>query len=312
MKDCFSMEVVDLDNQAPNRNRRESRYFWDEINHLTAAGGFHSIEIPYEPKWDFGGRSGIPRTLRSVTTKFGTAAGYMEFLKQNGIDAIDCIHFNPSLFCRGIWPLYFGAFGHYAREAVSFAKEVGCGTVVISAAPPVYKIRQLLGEKTEEDFLQETGRVLEEIAAFAEENNVSICLKNEYWGLLRGEKILSFLAGMKKSAKLDLDTAHLAVAGVELPGFVRKAAADIGMVHFTDTSFRDENEAWKTALPEFPAGHATKVFTDPGEGTVDLKGIRDELRQIGYDGIVVWNPKDSYDISRSILRTRYFIDKVLE
>lgn len=312
MKNCFSMEVVDLDNQAPNRNRRESKYFWDEMNHLTAAGGFHSIEIPYEPKWDFGGRSGIPRTLRSVTTKFGTVAGYMDYLKQNGIDAIDCIHFNPSLFCRGIWPVYFGAFAHYAMEAVGFAKETGCGTVVISATPPAYKVQLLLGDKTEGEFLQETRKVLEEIAAFAAQNNVSVCLKNEYWGLLRGDRILSFLSDMKQPVKLDLDTAHLAAAGVEVSKFAKKAAAYIGMVHFTDTSFRDEDGTWKTALPEHPAGHAAKVFTDPGEGTVDLKGIRDELTQVGYDGIVVWNPKDSYDISRSILRTRYFIDTVLE
>ena len=43
MRYSFSTEVVDLDNQAPNRNKRESRYFWDELNHLMAAGGFHSM-----------------------------------------------------------------------------------------------------------------------------------------------------------------------------------------------------------------------------------------------------------------------------
>ena len=45
MRECFSTEVVDLDNQAPNRNKRESKYFWDELNHLMAAGGFHSIKF---------------------------------------------------------------------------------------------------------------------------------------------------------------------------------------------------------------------------------------------------------------------------
>ena len=100
MKYSFSTEVVDLDNQAPNRNKRESRYFWDELNHLMAAGDFHSMEVPYEPKWDFGGRSGIPRSMRSVTTKFGTVAGYMAYLQENGIDAIDCVHLSTALFCQ--------------------------------------------------------------------------------------------------------------------------------------------------------------------------------------------------------------------
>ena len=67
MKKCFSTEVVDLNNQAPNRNKRESKYFWDELYPLIGTAGFDAIEVPYEPKWDFGGRSGIPRSMRSIT-----------------------------------------------------------------------------------------------------------------------------------------------------------------------------------------------------------------------------------------------------
>ncbi len=29
MKAVFSTEAVDLDRQAPNRNKRECKYFWD-------------------------------------------------------------------------------------------------------------------------------------------------------------------------------------------------------------------------------------------------------------------------------------------
>lgn len=43
MNICFSTEAVDLDRQAPNRNRRESKYFWDELYRLISAGGFESI-----------------------------------------------------------------------------------------------------------------------------------------------------------------------------------------------------------------------------------------------------------------------------
>ena len=47
MRTAFSLEVVDLNHQAPNRNKRESKYFWDELYGLISAGGFDYIEVPY-------------------------------------------------------------------------------------------------------------------------------------------------------------------------------------------------------------------------------------------------------------------------
>lgn len=307
-KYCFSTEVVDLDNQAPNRNKRESKYFWDELNHLIRAGGFDSIEIPYEPKWDFGGRSGIPRTLRSITTKFETVAGYMEFLKANGIDSIDCVHMNPSIFCQGALPMYFGAFEHFASEAVSFAAEAGCRVVSLSVTPQYYRVHSILGDRNEEDFLQDTKAVIARLSEQMKKTGGTLCLKNEYWGLLRGEKITAFLDQLDADVMLDLDTANLAAAGADIDKVIRENAGRIGIVHLTDTSFEDRDETWKTALPEFPANGATKVFADPGFGRVDLKAVISSLEEAGYQGIYVFNPRNSYDISRSILRSRYYID----
>ena len=309
---CFSTEVVDLDNQYPNRNKRESKYFWDELNHLICAGGFRSIEIPYEPKWDFGGRSGIPRTLRSITTKFETVDKYMQFLKANGIESIDCVHMNPSLFCRGVLPMYFGAMEHFASEAISFAAEAGCKVVTLSVTPTWFQVHNLLGEQREEEFLEETKAVIKRLAAQMKTAGGTLCLKNEYWGLLRGEKITAFLDQLDGEVMLDLDTAHLAAAGADIEKVIRDNAGRIGIVHLTDTSFEDRDETWKSALPEFPAGGATKVFTDPGFGKVDLKAAIVSLEKAGYQGTYVFNPRNSYDISRSILRTRYYIDTQLD
>lgn len=308
MRECFSTEVVDLDNQAPNRNKRESKYFWDELNDLIAAGGFHSIEVPYEPKWDFGGRSGIPRTKRSAEVKFGSVAAYTEFLKEHGIEYVDCIHFNPSLFAQGALPMYFGAAQHYAEEAIEYAKESGCSVVSLSVTAPYAKVKGMLSGCTEEDFLDQTEKMIWTLQKKAEECQVTLCLKNEYWTLLRGEKILAFLDRFDGKVKLDLDTANLAIAGVDIQKMIRENKERIGIVHFTDTAFRDEDETWKSALPEFPEGKATKVFTDIGEGNLDLCEVAAALKEIGYDGTIVFNPRNSYDISRSILRTRHFIN----
>lgn len=308
MRECFSTEVVDLDNQAPNRNKRESKYFWDELNHLMAAGGFHSIEVPYEPKWDFGGRSGIPRTKRSAEVKFGSVSAYTEYLKENGIESVECIHLNPSLFAQGVLPMYFGAAGHYGEEAIEYAKESGCKVVTLSVTPPYAKVKNILGDCTEEEFLNQTEKMVQGLLAKAEECGVTLCLKNEYWTLLRGEKINAFLDRFDGKVKLDLDTANLAVAGADILKMIEDNKNRIGVVHYTDTAFEDKNETWKTAMPEFPAGQATKVFTDIGEGKLDLDAVTEALKKAGYDGAIVFNPRNSYDISRSILRTRHFIN----
>ncbi len=312
MKLCFSTEVVDLDNQAPNRNKRESKYFWDELNHLIAAGGFTAVEIPYEPKWDFGGRSGIPRTKRSLAVKFGTVSNYVTYLKENGItDGIACFHLNPGLFASsGILPMFLGATGHYAEEMIETAAEAGCGIVTLSVTPTYYAAQKLIGEGSEEEFLDAVAGMISGLAAKAEEKGVVLCLKNEFWSLLRGEKIISFLEKVPASVKLDADTANLRIAGVSPEKFIRENADRIGVVHFTDTAFEDKEEAWKSVLPEFPPSIATKVFRDMGDGTVDFEAVLKEIKASCPDVTVVINPRNSYDISRSILRSRWFCDHI--
>ena len=64
-------------------------------------------------------------------------------------------------------------------------------------------------------------------------------------------------------------------------------------------------------MPEYPAKAATKVFRDIGQGTVDLRAVYDALQEVGYDGQVVFNCRHSYDVCRSLLRTRYYINQTL-
>ena len=61
---AISLDLINRHCQEPNRNRYESRYFWEELYPLIATAGFRSIEIPYEPVWQFGGRSGVPMNRR--------------------------------------------------------------------------------------------------------------------------------------------------------------------------------------------------------------------------------------------------------
>lgn len=314
MRTVFSTEVVDLDRQAPNRNKRESKYFWDELYSLIAAGGFKGIEIPYEPKWDFGGRSGIPRTMRSIQMKFETPEGYAEYLKKMGITAVDCVHLDSALFCAGAPEMYLGALGHFAEEAIAFASGLGCPVLTLTTTPPIFAVNNLLSGRadfSEDVFIEKLANLITKINEKAMASNVTLCVKNTYWGLFRGERIFDFLDKLPDNIKLDVDTAHLSIAGIDPVKVINKVGKRIGVVHYTDTAFVDDQEAYAQPLPEFPAKTATKVFRDIGDGNLDFVLITAALKNAGYDGSICYNCRNSYDIYRSILRTRSYIESTL-
>ena len=49
----FSLDMVNIHYQEPNRNRYESKYYWEELYPLMAAAGFTAVEIPFDPFWIF-------------------------------------------------------------------------------------------------------------------------------------------------------------------------------------------------------------------------------------------------------------------
>ena len=116
---------------------------------------------------------------------------------------------------------------------------------------------------------------------------------------------------LHESVKLDVDTAHVKISGIDLAEFIKVAGKRIGIVHFTDTAFEDTQEAYRQPLPEFPAKGATKVFTDIGQGNIRFDEVLKVLDDVKYTGAVVYNCRNSYDVYRSILRTRSYINQVL-
>ena len=214
---AISLDLVNRHYQEPNRNRYESRYFWEQLYPLIATAGFSAIEIPYEPVWQFGGRSGVPFNRYCVNTKYGDAAGYRAALAERGIARVSGITFDPNLFMRNAnLDFFFGASGHFAGEALAHAAEMGADYFAISPSP--YYGRALHYhpdlEAQREAFTARTVDLLAGLAAKAQDLGVALVLRNEYWSLFRGEAILPLLAALPDGVKLDVDTASLQIAGV--------------------------------------------------------------------------------------------------
>ncbi|MBB3955698.1 sugar phosphate isomerase/epimerase family protein [Novosphingobium sediminicola] len=309
---AISLDLINRHYQEPNRNRYESKYFWEELYRLIAASGFSAIEIPYEPVWQFGGRSGVPMNRYCVNTKYENAANYRALLKECGIERVTGITFDPNLFMRNDnLGFYFGATGHFAQEALAHAADMGANYFAISPSPFYGRILQyhpdLEGQK--EAFTQRTIELLGGLAAKAAELGVTLVLRHEYWGLFGGEQVVSLLDALPETVKLDLDTANLFVAGISAADFLAAHDGRIGCVHLTDTDFVDTADVWKTPNPEFPSHRATQVFRDPGTGSVDLLEIAGLLDRLNYQGPITCSARQTRDPFRALLRTRSLLNQ---
>ncbi len=310
---AISLDLINRHFQEPNRNRYESRYFWEELYTLIAASGFSRIEIPYEPVWQFGGRSGVPMNRYCINTKYGSAAGYREALAKHGIQRVTGVTFDPNLFMRNdSLDFYFGASGHFAGEALDHAADLGADYFAISPSPFHGRVAQYhpdLADKAA-GFAARTIDLLSGLAARAQERGVTLVLRSEFWSMFGGGRLAPLLEALPASVKLDVDTANLFVGGISATDFIKAHAARIGCVHLTDTDFVDTAEIWKTANPEFPRDRATQVFRDPGTGSVDFGQIVGQLDKLRYRGPVTVSARQTRDPFRALLRIRALLNQL--
>lgn len=314
----FSLDMINMHHQEPNRNRYESKYYWEKLYPLIVAAGFSGVEIPYDPYWMFRGGSGVPMMKYCIEVKYKTVDNYLDFLRKQGIEKVAGIHFDLNMFMRNDnLNFYFGASGHFAGEAVRYAGELGCDYINITPTPKYGLVRHYHSKYFEKpewknDFLKRTAEMINALVEIAEKHSVTLVLRNEYWSLLRGDQVLDFLANLDDSVRLDLDPAHLAITGQNPAEQVTNRANLIGTAHLTDTAFVDEDEIWKTPNPEYPETRATQVFRDLGFGNLDLDSFYRALETIGYEGWAICSCRQTRDPMRALLRSRsYLNDKIL-
>jgi inosose dehydratase len=308
---AISLDLINRHYQEPNRNRYESRYFWEELYPLIATAGFAAIEIPYEPVWQFGGRSGVPMNRYCIQTKYGSAAAYREHLAASGIARVTGVTFDPNLFMRNAnLDFFFGATGHFAAEALAHAADLGADYFAISPSPYHGRIAHYHPdlESKREAIISRTRDLLSGLAAQAQTLGMTLVLRHEFWSLFRGDGVLALLDDLRDAVRLDLDLAHLFIAGQDPVAFLETHAARIGCVHLTDTSFVDTADTWRSANPEFPEQRATQVFRDPGTGAVDLAGVTAALNRLGYAGPVTISARQTRDPFRALLRCRALLN----
>ena len=313
MKIGISLDMVNVHHQEPNRNRYESKYYWDELYPMISAAGFNSVEIPFDPFWIFRGGSGVPFTKYCIEIKFETVAKFVAHLQANGIEKVAGIHFNPTIFMRNEnLDFYFGASGYFGGEAIRYAAELGCEYINVTPTPPYGLVQHYHGKNInwEVEFTKRSIDLINGFAKIAQEKGICLSLRNEYWSVFRSQDFQDIFAQIDDSVQLNLDAANLCIAGQNLSDVLSKNAGKIGSVYLSDTAFTDDNETWKTPLPEYPQHRATQVFRDLGFGNVDLSGFCNTLDQINYDGWAIVSNRQTREPMRALLRSRQFLNGI--
>ncbi|MCQ2557968.1 MAG: sugar phosphate isomerase/epimerase [Oscillospiraceae bacterium] len=303
MKTAFSLDTVNTRYQEPNRNRVESKYYWEELFTLISAGGFDAIEMPYDSGF-MGARCAYPFSKVVLDVKFGGVDGFKQDLAGKGISKVAGLQFTPR--AAGSVEEYVKGFVFGVKGMIGHAKLLGCDYVIASVSPEIASMGALLDKKDEL-----LDALAAELPALADEaGDIKICLRNEYWGILRGTAMQDFMKKVDSRICYCVDLANLKIAEACPFCFIKEAGNRIGCVTLTDTSFVDEYECYKDNNPQFPAKQATQVFKDLGEGSIDIKGIVALLKEIGFDGWMTVSNRQTRQVSRGILRARYTLNNI--
>ena len=312
MKTAYSLNSVNRSYQEPNINRYALKFFWEDFLQEIAGGGFKAIEMPFSTQGKV--RSWDPFSKVQLDARFGGAEEFTKLLNADGIDKVAGLAFTPTLGASFEGPFVPPTVDSFAKGIVDggkalleTAKDLGCEYVVISASPAVASMRGLLDD--ENALFDKMAAAYGELADIA--GDIKICIRNEFWGVARGNKIFDLMAKVDKRIGICVSLAHIAIAGVCPIEFIKKAGDRIGCVTLTDTSFEDKEDLWQSGSPTLPK-KPTQIFKDFGQGSLDLKAIFAALKEVGFDGWATVENSQTLQYSRSILRSRYALDEIEE
>ena len=173
MRQAASFGIVNADTSGPGAFLRAAKWYWDELTDMFSAAGFSSVMIPMVPNTENVSRNGAPICTASIRTRFGSLAGYREYLNDKGIENVECIGVSGqsmynSIFETGL-PIekFFDGFYEYAIDAAQGLKDLGGSVLLISPTPGIGFLNQQFGndqnrikdfEKESADFLNRVGK----------------------------------------------------------------------------------------------------------------------------------------------------------
>lgn len=128
--------------------------------------------------------------------------------------------------------------------------------------------------------LARAASFLDEIGGFAAERGVRLLYEPDRSCPFRTRERISALLAATDATKvgLSVDTAFLTRMGLDPSLFVVSYKQRIGVIHMRDLAARPPG----AATADSPAADGEELFTEIGQGTVDLAAVAEAIRMVGY------------------------------
>ena len=320
MKTALSFELVNMYSSLADNMYLNYKWYWENLTDWTAATGFDSISLTLVPNQFNVGRGGAPRCTLAINTKYGSAKGYLAFLNDRGIKNVSSFNISAqSVFAdmfesgRKFEELYDILFEH-ADDTSDMLAQLGGSCLNVSPTPAIAALKANLGddETALAKFADEAIDCINKIGTMTAKKGVRTCITNEFWTLARGNNLDGFFEKLDKAnVGYTASTAMLKIAGVDPVAFIEKYLDNMGCVFFNDTAFVDKVGVYATTTPEYAQeGDQQRLYRDLGLGDVDFAAVYKLLKDKGFDGYVVLEPRYTTNVPRAVLRTRTFWTKL--
>lgn len=312
-----SLEMVNMLTSGPCAFTKQSKKFWMDYFKYIAAAGFSGIELPFncfnsDAMAFETGRSGIPCNALAIASKYGSPEAFLKMLQEIGIDEVTSVHVNANdamlelAATESDAEAYFGLLERLCKEGLDHAVSLKAGGLIVSPTPELGWIMEYFKDDLDE-FEEKTVACMENLVAAGKQSGIRVAFKNEFWSYFRGDKMSDLLRRIDGAAFAP-DLAHLQIAETSIETMLNTYADKIAYLHISDTSFEDAVGNYKRINAELPVEGSQKVFSDCGEGSVDIAGAIKILENHRYDGWVICENKRTLDVYRGLLKLGWFVN----
>lgn len=290
-------------------------WYWNEICEMTGVCGYDGIEIPFQA-WSFnGGRGAAPICAEAIRSKYGSAENYQRFLQECGIrNGLSGLHISAQNILMTMLEenvsreKFFERTIALAEETIEVLAETGSKNLIFSPSPAFGMTQGVFhGSEILASYEDKMADTIIKIAEMAQKEGIRVSVRNEFYGLFRGELINSLMEKLPESVSYSPDLAQLHIAGVDPISMIQRYAGRISCIKMDDTEFVDTDGCFATPLPEAPQeGIHQRVYCTFGNGDVDKVGAYRALVDAGFDEWIVMESKEAFEVEKTMMKMQAF------
>jgi inosose dehydratase len=256
-----------------------------------------------------------------IPAYFGTARNFLAFLNSCGVGCV-CSYFTGLDHASPTNSDDHGRMVESAGRTAAVLAELGGSCLVVRPLGPYWREAPITDDK-----IKTIGECWSQVGAAARSAGVKTAMHVDFLcGVRKQEDIEKLLMWTDpETVGLALDTADLAIAGIDPVKFYEKHHSRINHLHFKDALVTDALEEYKETNAEMDYWPAPLILAgtkremdrwyyemgSPG-GLVDFPALLNSVKEHGYQGWIVVESDQSPHVEESVMLNGWYKKQVLD